>query len=324
MQYLPGTIVSRDPFIFISFFEDFVTSREKFAEYFERLRKAEPGKRIYAVFQIGYEAETEERMAYMKENLDIMAKTLPYVEATVLCNSLIELENFRRIGAHAIFCNQNTFLDERRYRTRKAKKIYDAVYLARITPFKRHTLLEGIKNLYLIGDYKVKEQAYAENTLKMLLPNAVWKRRVYGLLVYWHLTKAHCGLCLSKREGSMYASAEYGLCGLGIVNTKNMGGRENSFSEKYTYTIDSDEPTPAEVQAGIDFIKAANYDPAKVRQATIDKFTEHRLRYGELIDSIFEKCGKKGRSAKAKKIFHKMALRCKVHFWTRLSRGMKL
>jgi len=40
------------------------------------------------------------------------------------------------------------------------------------------------------------------------------------------------GLCLSKKEGAMFASIEYLLCGLPIVSTRSVGGRDEFFTDK--------------------------------------------------------------------------------------------
>ena len=40
------------------------------------------------------------------------------------------------------------------------------------------------------------------------------------------------GLCLSKSEGAMFASIEYLLCGLPIVSTKSVGGRDIFFTDE--------------------------------------------------------------------------------------------
>ena len=42
-----------------------------------------------------------------------------------------------------------------------------------------------------------------------------------------HLNRARVGLCLSAREGAMFASMEYLLSGLPIVTTPSMGGRDS-------------------------------------------------------------------------------------------------
>ena len=48
--------------------------------------------------------------------------------------------------------------------------------------------------------------------------------------VFYNLSKV--GLCLSKAEGAMYSSMEYLLCGLPIVSTKSIGGRDEFFTDK--------------------------------------------------------------------------------------------
>ena len=47
-------------------------------------------------------------------------------------------------------------------------------------------------------------------------------------LCHW-LNRSRTGLCLSEREGAMFASIEYLLCGLPIVTTPSIGGRHVFF-----------------------------------------------------------------------------------------------
>ncbi len=55
-------------------------------------------------------------------------------------------------GVLAHFINHNAFLDGRLFSIQPdASKIYDAVYSARMAPFKRHELAQEIPSLLIIG-----------------------------------------------------------------------------------------------------------------------------------------------------------------------------
>ena len=54
------------------------------------------------------------------------------------------------------------------------------------------------------------------------------------------INKCRVGLCLSSEEGGMYASTQYLLCGLPVVTTNNIGGRNTFFHPDYVYYAEDD------------------------------------------------------------------------------------
>lgn len=81
------------------------------------------------------------------------------------------------------------------------------------------------------------------------------------------------GLCLSGMEGAMFASMEYLLCGLPIVTTRSVGGRDAFFDPEYVITV---EDTPEAVSAGVKEMCARAPDPARIRAQTLEKTAMHR------------------------------------------------
>jgi hypothetical protein len=68
-----------------------------------------------------------------------------------LCNTLRQYELFAAAGLDAVFCNQNALVDERIFRPLPyVEKCFDAVYDARLNPYKRHHLASEIQSLALI------------------------------------------------------------------------------------------------------------------------------------------------------------------------------
>ena len=60
------------------------------------------------------------------------------------------------------------------------------------------------------------------------------------------LNKSKIGLCLSRVEGAMYSSVEYLLCGLPVVSTKSMGGRDAFFTNTNCLIADDTPESVAE------------------------------------------------------------------------------
>ena len=69
----------------------------------------------------------------------------------------------------------------------------------------------------------------------------------------------------------MFVSAEYLLCGRGVVNTPNIGGRDYLFPDFAVITVN--EPTPEKIAAAVSQLAAHPPEPEKIRRATIEKMT---------------------------------------------------
>jgi hypothetical protein len=118
-----------------------------------------------------------------------------------MCNSSRELEVLRRFGLNSFHCNQNAFVDETDfYVNDQMLKRYDAIYIAWISPFKRHHLAKEVSSLRLLGGNHSFEQDYAEAALNNL-KHAHYSRHVPTHLLSDEIAKSKVGLCLSKIEG---------------------------------------------------------------------------------------------------------------------------
>ena len=151
-------------------------------------------------------------------------------------NTEKEYGHLQKLGASCIFCNQNIFKDFSIFTPIDLPKKYDAIYNAQFLRFKRHHLAKKIKRLGLIG-YNFNSDLEYFDEIKTELPHAeILNKKDNG--TYRFLSKekcneynnmAHVGLCLSEKEGPMYASMEYLLADMPIVSTKSFGGRDVFF-----------------------------------------------------------------------------------------------
>lgn len=321
--FLPATIVCKEPFVFISFFEDFLNWKNEFIIWIEKNNLL---KNIYVLFNLGWNYESYERIKFVKDELVNLRFLTKKFKIIFFCNSLIELNNFREIGVDCIFCSQNAFLRESRYFVTRQRKIYDAIYLARITPFKRHELALDIPRLLLIGSYSQKEQNYAKGILDKFKNNATHIEKVRGIFMFRYINQAKVGLGLSEEEGAMYAATEYGLCGVPLVTTRNKGGREQSLSPDYVKVIETDYPTPQNVAEAVEHVSEQNFSPAIIRNSTIQVLKQHRNRFEELMRNIYTESneGKESDLRRAINFPHKFGLRCRVWPFFKYFRGMKI
>src|SRR5579871_4480484 len=230
----------------------------------------------------------------------ILKKKYPNVEITHLCNSREDYELAQKTGLLAIYCNHNALLDERIFRPlSKPEKIFDAVYNANFEYYKRHYLCKEISNLALIGySYRdaTKEMHDYVGSIHEELPNAKFLNHSNekGFTIFGPeevvniLNQSKVGLCLSWAEGAMYASAEYLLCGLPIVSTKSLGGRDVFFDEEYVRIVEDD---PAEVAKAVKDLGGLQISPDYIRRKTLEKMKTHREVFNRYIQEIFRKEG---------------------------------
>ena len=173
------------------------------------------------------------------------------------------------------------FTNEAEYITSSTTEIkYDAIYIARMLPFKRLELTAEIKQLYIL--------TYAENADKWDLHERYPQLSHANFNPQWLSTEekksaireSRVGLCLSAEEGAMLASLECLLCGLPIVSTKSKGGRDKYYDEEYSIIV---EPNSRSVKEAVQELIDRNIDRAYIRKKTIEKLDKERDRYVDAL-----------------------------------------
>ena len=307
--FLPCMVFCRNPLVLISCDIDFLRNAPAFLAYFDNSR----AKSIHVFLQLGWEHETAKNAeSFAAEVKDVLSKC-DRLRVTVLANTEKEVSVLTALGLRAVFCNQNAFVDESRYPILHTEKKFDAIYIARITPFKRHSLAEKIPSLRLVGAFarRENEKPYANDILTNRLKHAEWTPHVNASQVPVEIAKAHCGLCLSQNEGAMFVSIEYLLCGVPIVNTVNIGGRDVMFPDFAVKTVPDD---PDAIAAAVrEFVENAP-PPEKIRAAALEIMNAHRQVFRRLLN---EAMAPKQYPA-SRKFPHKFFLRCPVLPWQML------
>ena len=212
-----------------------------------------------------------------------IGRELPALTLTVATATADDTGLYRRAGLNAVWCNHNALLDERIYTPDPvAEKVFDAVYVARFLPIKRHELAVAIPRLAVISAPWEVDDAYARACIAAFQDLRFVNYRPGGGInnlpageVRQLINASRCGLALSPYEGPMYASAEYLLCGIPEVTTPSEGGRDLFFHPDYVETV---APDPAAVAEGVARLIQRAPDPMTIRQRTLELMMPHRIR----------------------------------------------
>ena len=292
-EYLPAFELNRSPRIIAAFEMDFLRNLSAF-------QKAIPqGEKFTMLLQLGWSAELPEVANELQTRLAEAKNAFPDARFIILANSENEVGIIEKFS-EVYLAQHNAFLDPRRYPLAKAgKRQYDALYIARITPFKRHELAEKIKNLHLIGSFAEKEREYFDSTIKNFT-HARWTQKVPSFLIGREIGKVACGLALSAIEGAMFSCGEYTLCGVPVVNTRNLGGRDTLLPE---FAVKIADDTPESVAEAVEFWVKNPIAPEDIRQGFLDKALPQKELVQELLNSI---AGKKVH------LPHKLNIRCRL------------
>ena len=303
-DYLPAYILNHSPKIIASFEMDFLRNLSAF-------QKAVPqGEKFTMLLQLGWSAELPEVAEELKTRLAEAKKAFPEARFIILANAAKEVEIIKEFN-EVYLASHNAFLDPVRYPLAKSgKRKFDALYIARITPFKRHELAEKIEKLHLIGSYAEKEKEYFTQTIAKF-PHAVWSQKVPSFFIGRKICEAACGLALSAVEGAMFSCGEYSLCGVPVVNTRNLGGRDTLLPD---FAVRYAEDNADSVAENVDFFVNNPIAPAEIREGFLHLALPQKELVQDLINSIA-----------GKKVYlpHKLNIRCRLLPHTKLLHGIR-
>ena len=301
---LPCCILNHSPKIIAAFEMDFLRNLPSFQ------RSIPQGEKFTMLLQLGWSAELPEVADELKTRLAEAKNAFPEARFIILANAAKEVEIIRNF-CEVYLASHNAFLDPARYQTAKAKeRRFDALYIARITPFKRHHLAAKVRNLYLIGSYSEKEKDYFTQTIAEF-PDAVWRQKVPSFLIGREICKASCGLALSAVEGAMFSCGEYSLCGVPVVNTRNLGGRDTLLPE---FAVRYAEDNAESVAQNVEYWKDNPIEPTEIRNAFLQLASVQKELVQELVNSI---AGRKVH------LPHKLNIRCRLLPHTKLLYGIR-
>jgi tetratricopeptide (TPR) repeat protein len=282
-----GVLISHDPIIILSGAWSFEPIVAPTMAYYDKT-----GRTVHflmvSVYSLIIDATLRERFVREAASLEARFKG---ARITFLANDVAELLLARESGLRADLLNNNAFVDENIYNIIPGyKKSFDAVYNARLIPYKRHYFAKSVESLILIVANQMPSVMVELNTL---LPKAQISPYLLSVQrVVETINSAICGLTLSDKEGAMYASIECLLCGLPIVTTRNVGGRDWFFGEGYVLYADD---TPESVAACVAQWRANPPSPEFVRENTMQRIRRERAVFFDMVERIFDENGQAGR-----------------------------
>jgi glycosyltransferase involved in cell wall biosynthesis len=235
---------------------------------------------------------------------DRLLARYPGLAVTYLCNDREEASRLTDRGLDAEFCHQNAFLDERLFRVLStATKSVDAIYIAQLATFKRHHLAREVQDL-VVSTYLTEwcDGEYIQRTTDAL-KHARWVYDLSEEQLCRLINSCRIGLCLSAVEGGMYASMEYLLCGLPIVTTSSVGGRDEFFDPEHVITVDAD---PTSVARGVQEMISRRLDPRRIRASALEKVETHRSNFVNIVNRILVTLGRTPSFRWGDRFTHKM------------------
>lgn len=215
----------------------------------------------------------------------------PKVKLVSMATTQSDARYVSSLGVEAIWAHNSAFVDERIfYPESGVPKVYDAVHNAQTKSFKRHELAYGVPNLALI----TYDETGSAETVRDL--SRRYRRLSYVNFSERHgfqsldghgirlvLSRARCGLALSELEGPNSASMEYFLCGLPLVSTPALGGREAMYDPRHVTIV---EPRAEAVEAAVAAYRKCTPDPAEIRASALAKSRQHRARLIAWISNL--------------------------------------
>ncbi|MEX2201688.1 MAG: glycosyltransferase family 4 protein [Dongiaceae bacterium] len=254
-------------------------------------------RRAYFLFSISSTREWIGAIDGDAAAIEALRREYPEHRHVMLCNTRREVELAAERGIDAILCSTLALANETIFDIQpREMKRFDAIYTATLSRIKRHELCRDLTSLALIYHWYfdgMTTQEEIEAAYKSMLPRATFVngfRHSYRLLDSRGVTKwvnrAHVGLCLSAAEGAMGAAIEYLLCGVPVVTTPSIGGRDRVFTAENSMTV---EPTPEAVADAVRTLALRNVDPYRLRNEAGAALKPDRVRLLRLIAAIYEK-----------------------------------
>ncbi|PJE31412.1 hypothetical protein SAMN06297129_1682 [Pseudooceanicola antarcticus] len=282
-QQVFGGVLCEEPFIFLGKRMPAMDNDLGLMSFRPDLFRDRPS---LSLLTLGHTYEPDYMIRALVRDMDEARREFPLAQFVMLANTPREDELFREAGLRSLLASELMFGNIANYRLPefRSEKRFDAVYVGRLAPEKRHELAAKVPSLLCLYFRATHEEL---DTCRALLPHAVFGNHdfnddEYRLLLgedYLEAVDSACvGLCLSAAEGAMRASIEYQLCGLPVVSTPSLGGRDRYLHHKYARIVDA---TPEAVAAATAELKAAQFDPAEIRANAVRLLEEDRAKFLE-------------------------------------------
>ncbi|HMP72681.1 MAG TPA: glycosyltransferase [Kiritimatiellia bacterium] len=211
---------------------------------------------------------------------------IPLQSIWVLGNTLHEVEAARSVGFSSSWVNHNAWLDERVFTPRNLPRRHRAVMVCQLAPYKRIHLACNVRGLIIVCSALFHghqpESLHAFEDVKVtggLSPQGVADI----------INQSGVGLILSAEEGACRASSEYLLCGIPVVSTPSLGGRDVFYTPRNSRIV---PPDPQAIAQAVDTFLADPPDPRAIREHHLHQSREFRQRFAtEVLEGIYHQWG---------------------------------
>jgi glycosyltransferase involved in cell wall biosynthesis len=228
---------------------------------------------------------------YKSENCLKNAEIWP--NSIILANTQEEYEYYNeKTEANVIFCNQNAFLNEERYKIiDNVEKKNNMVISSCFSYYKNVHLAKNIDNVLHIGYINSKLEYIPDFGTRANFINNTMDMNDYRWIcnkMYTNLLNSSlCGGIFSLHEGACFSSSEYLLCGLPVISTLSKGGRDIFYNNENSIICDANVESVLnsfnEVKNNINF-----FDKYKIRENHLIQMDYFRNILTEYVKDIIE------------------------------------
>jgi len=222
-------------------------------------------------------------------------------EIIFLSNTIEEQKYYReKLKIECLFVNHNTFINETLYFIEEnIEKKFDIFVNSTFSPYKRLEFTKLINNIAYVGrypeDYDIKNINLNENVCFLNFKDNIFTKENHRWINPEEINKISnkclMGGIFSKIEGSCFSSGQYLLCGLPIISSKSIGGRDIWYNEKnMIYCEESPESVLKCIEIVKNMLDKKLFDKYEIRKTHIE-LQEHFRSY--LTNYIIEKLNDK-------------------------------
>lgn len=230
-------------------------------------------------------------------------------ERMLIVNSSDEATLLEQIGVPGFQCSHDIYLPDYDFTLLDSPVLYDAIYTARLAPFKRHYLVRKLRNARMLTGGtganntidQDMEQVDPSNQIYLdyLQNKSVCFDKLDTAGVCAEINKSHSCLALSAEEGQMSASSEYLLCGKPVVSTRSRGGRDIFYNKDNSTIIEDNEDA---VVKAVQYWVANPPDGQLIRRNYLNQLNTLRYDYSRRISQLQMELG--GRPERPERIFY--------------------
>lgn len=198
------------------------------------------------------------------------------IEHHLIVNTEAEAKLAGKFGVRAKQISHNVYCSEKVFRPEPLEKKFAALYIAKSERFKRHALAKNIQNLAILRSSGPPLEQFCPEVSHATTNAEVLEKPEVARFI----NQSHCTLALSAEEGGMFASFESLLCGVPVVSTPSVGGRDLFYNQFNSIIA---QPDPEKVREAVEKIVTDGVDCAKIRADAVSRLEALRIEYSAYL-----------------------------------------